>query len=42
MRLIGALLAAKHETWSTGRRYFEMIEFQGWQDEKRRQQGSEY
>jgi len=27
MRLIGAMLAEKHETWSTGKRYFDMIEF---------------
>jgi len=26
-RLIGALLAEKHETWSTGKKYFDMIEY---------------
>ena len=27
LRLIGALLAEKHETWSTGKRYFDMTEY---------------
>lgn len=27
MRLIGALLAEKHETWSTGKKYFDMTEY---------------
>ena len=26
-RLIGALLAEKHETWSTGKKYFDMAEY---------------
>ncbi len=26
-RLIGALLAEKHETWSTGKKYFDMTEY---------------
>jgi transposase-like protein len=30
MRLIGALLAEKHESWSTGKRYFDMTEFHEW------------
>jgi hypothetical protein len=29
-RLIGALLAEKHEEWSTGRRYLKMEEFYEW------------
>lgn len=32
MRLIGALLAEKHEAWSTGRRYFDMTEFHEWKN----------
>ena len=27
LRLIGALLAEKHETWSTGKKYFDMTEY---------------
>lgn len=30
MRLIGALLAEKHETWSTGKKYFDMEEYFEW------------
>jgi len=30
MRLIGALLAEQHETWSTGRKYFDMQEYFEW------------
>ena len=30
MRLIGALLAEQHETWSTGRKYFDMQEYYEW------------
>jgi transposase-like protein len=33
-RLVGALLAEKHEEWSTGRRYLKMEEFYGWQAER--------
>jgi transposase-like protein len=29
-RLVGALLAEKHEEWSTGRRYLKMEEFHEW------------
>lgn len=32
IRLIGALLAEQHETWSTGRRYFDMAEFLEWEE----------
>ena len=30
IRLIGAMLAEKHEVWSTGRKYFDMQEFFEW------------
>jgi len=30
MRLIGALLAEKHEVWSTGKKYFDMQEYFEW------------
>jgi len=30
MRMIGALLAEKHETWSTGRKYFDMEDYFEW------------
>ncbi len=30
--LIGAVLAEKHEEWSTGRKYLDMAEFQGWKE----------
>lgn len=33
-RLVGALLAEKHEEWSTGRRYWTMGEFYRWREEK--------
>jgi len=39
LRLIGAMLAEKHEAWLTGKRYFDMAEFHEWKDEQRRQQG---
>lgn len=32
MRLIGAMLAEKHEAWSTGRRYFDMTEYYEWRE----------
>ena len=32
IRLIGALLAEQRETWSTGRRYFDMAEFLEWEE----------
>jgi transposase-like protein len=31
-RLIGAVLAERHEEWSTGRKYLDMAEFQGWKE----------
>jgi putative transposase len=31
VRLIGALLAEQHETWSTGRRYLDMTDFLEWE-----------
>lgn len=34
-RLVGALLAEKHEEWSTGRRYWTMDEFYEWRDRQR-------
>jgi len=37
MRLIGAMLAEKHESWSTGRRYFDMTEFHEWREAKQKQ-----
>jgi putative transposase len=33
LRLIGALLAEQHETWSTGRRYLDMTDFLEWEKE---------
>jgi transposase-like protein len=36
MRLIGAMLAEKHEVWSTGRLYFDMTEFNEWQEEQQK------
>ena len=36
-RLIGALLAEKHEEWSTGRRYLTMDEFYEWREEQVRE-----
>jgi len=38
MRLIGAMLAEKHEVWSTGRLYFDMTEFKEWQEERQKSQ----
>ena len=35
-RLIGAVLAEKHEEWSTGRKYLDMAEFQGWKEQANR------
>jgi len=29
IRLIGTMLAEQHETWSTGKKYFDMEEFVG-------------
>ena len=29
-RLIGALCAEQHETWSTGRKYFDMTDYEHW------------
>lgn len=31
-RLIGAMLAEQHESWSTGRKYFDMQEYFEWKD----------
>jgi transposase-like protein len=33
-RLVGALLAEKHEEWSTGRRYWTMDEFYQWREKQ--------
>ncbi|MCS3648511.1 hypothetical protein GGP63_003114 [Salinibacter ruber] len=35
-RLIGAVLAERHEEWSTGRKYLDMAEFQGWKEQATR------
>lgn len=32
LRLIGAMLAEQHETWSTGRRYLDMTDFLEWEE----------
>jgi putative transposase len=32
VRLIGALLAEKHESWMTGKRYFDMTEYLEWKE----------
>jgi len=37
-RLIGAVLAEKHEEWSTGRKYLDMAEYRKW---KKRASGPE-
>ena len=33
-RMVGALLAEKHEEWSTGRRYLTMDAFYEWREER--------
>ncbi len=38
MRLFGALLAEKHESWSTGKRYFDMTEFHEWREARQKNQ----
>ncbi|MCS3753160.1 transposase-like protein [Salinibacter ruber] len=40
-RLVGALLAEKHEEWSTGRRYWTMDKFYQWR-EKQTSNNTEY
>jgi len=35
-RLLGAVLAERHEEWSTGRKYLDMDEFQGWKEQANR------
>lgn len=35
-RLIGAVLAEKHEEWSTGRKYLDMTEFRNWKEQAHR------
>ena len=35
-RLVGALLAEKHEEWSTGRKYLDMAEFRKWKKQANR------
>ncbi|WP_263842085.1 IS256 family transposase [Salinibacter sp.] len=35
-RLIGAVLAEKHEEWSTGRKYLDMAEFRNWKKQASR------
>jgi transposase-like protein len=40
-RLVGALLAEKHEEWSKGRRYLTMDEFYDWRDEHAAEKPSE-
>jgi transposase-like protein len=35
-RLIGAVLAEKHEEWSTGRKYLDMAEFHKWKEQAHR------
>ena len=38
LRLIGALLAEKHETWSTGKKYFDMTEYlEALEEEKKKE-----
>ena len=32
-RLIGAVLAERHEEWSTGRKYLDMAEFRTWKEQ---------
>jgi len=38
IRLIGAMLAEKHEAWSTGRLYFDMTVFNEWREERQNKQ----
>jgi hypothetical protein len=33
-----ALLAEKHQAWSTGRRYFDMTEFHEWREARQEYQ----
>lgn len=40
MRLIGAMLAEKHEAWSTGKRYFDMSEFYEWKEARPKDHGA--
>jgi hypothetical protein len=35
VRLIGVLLAEHHESWSTGKRYFDMTEYVEWRRPRR-------
>jgi hypothetical protein len=35
-RLIGAVLAEKHEEWSTGRKYLDIAAFQDWKEKAHR------
>ena len=35
-RLIGAVLAERHEKWSTSRKYLDMAEFRQWKEQTRR------
>jgi transposase-like protein len=35
-RLLGAVLAEKHEEWSTGRKYLDMAEFRDWKEQANR------
>lgn len=37
LRLIGAMLAEQHETWSTGRRYLDMTDFLEWEEQWNRE-----
>jgi len=38
IRMIGALLAEKHEAWLTGRLYFDMTEFHEWRESRMTEQ----
>lgn len=40
-RLVGALLAEKHEEWSTGRRYLTMDEFYAWREAQTKESADE-
>ncbi len=35
-RLIGAVLAERHEEWSTGRKYLDMAAFRNWKEQTNR------